>query len=67
MRRRCSIRSQRQIEEHKRISGEKIAESVKCAVIQKGTPAAPRTYLLVNSDRRKSGRVPRRRSRRESE
>eukprot|EP00971_Amphidinium_carterae_P058570 1158227-Amphidinium_carterae.1 len=40
---------ERQIEEHELISGEKIAESVKCAVIQKGMPAALRTYLLVNS------------------
>eukprot|EP00971_Amphidinium_carterae_P136115 2697079-Amphidinium_carterae.1 len=40
---------ERQIEEHERKSGEKIAESVKCAVIQKGMPAALRTYLLVNS------------------
>eukprot|EP00971_Amphidinium_carterae_P020170 397420-Amphidinium_carterae.1 len=40
---------ERQIEEHERISGEKIADSVKCAVIQKGMPAALRTYLLVNS------------------
>eukprot|EP00971_Amphidinium_carterae_P086021 1701750-Amphidinium_carterae.1 len=40
---------ERQIEEHERISGEKIAESVKCAVIQKGMPAALRTYLLVSS------------------
>eukprot|EP00971_Amphidinium_carterae_P227234 4507255-Amphidinium_carterae.1 len=40
---------ERQIKEHERISGEKIADSVKCAVIQKGMPAALRTYLLVNS------------------
>eukprot|EP00971_Amphidinium_carterae_P102831 2035443-Amphidinium_carterae.1 len=38
---------ERQIEEHERISGEKIADSVKCTVIQKGMPAALRTYLLV--------------------
>eukprot|EP00971_Amphidinium_carterae_P068625 1358861-Amphidinium_carterae.1 len=37
---------ERQIEEHERISGEKIAESVKCAVILKGMQAALRTYLL---------------------
>eukprot|EP00971_Amphidinium_carterae_P237217 4708496-Amphidinium_carterae.1 len=37
---------ERQIEEHERISGEKIADSVKCAVIQKGMPAALRTDLL---------------------
>eukprot|EP00971_Amphidinium_carterae_P025563 504157-Amphidinium_carterae.1 len=36
---------ERQIEEHERISGEKIADSVKCAVIQKGMPTALRTYL----------------------
>eukprot|EP00971_Amphidinium_carterae_P167248 3314103-Amphidinium_carterae.1 len=40
---------ERHIEEHERISGEKIADSVKCAVIQKGMPSALRTYFLVNS------------------
>eukprot|EP00971_Amphidinium_carterae_P259325 5145614-Amphidinium_carterae.1 len=40
---------ERQIEEHERISGDKITDSVKCAVIRKGMPAALRTYLLVNS------------------
>eukprot|EP00971_Amphidinium_carterae_P173430 3437877-Amphidinium_carterae.4 len=40
---------ERQIEEHEGISDERIADSVKCAVIQKGMPAALRTYLLVNS------------------
>eukprot|EP00971_Amphidinium_carterae_P255558 5073381-Amphidinium_carterae.1 len=40
---------ERDIEEHERISGERVPDSVKCAVIQKGMPAALRTYLLVNS------------------
>eukprot|EP00971_Amphidinium_carterae_P079277 1568550-Amphidinium_carterae.6 len=39
---------ERQIQEHERISGERIADSVKCAAIQKGMPAALRTYLLVD-------------------
>eukprot|EP00971_Amphidinium_carterae_P132279 2620312-Amphidinium_carterae.8 len=40
---------ERQIEEHERISGERIADSVRGPVIQKGMPTAMRTYLLVNS------------------
>eukprot|EP00971_Amphidinium_carterae_P325964 6456549-Amphidinium_carterae.1 len=40
---------ERLIQEHEQVSGERVAESVKCAVIQRRMPPTLRTHLLVTA------------------